>query len=315
MVAFCIIVGDTIPHVFAAIFPSLRDMPFLWLLTDRRAVIVLFILCISYPLSLYRDIAKLAKASALALVSMLVIVVTVVIQGFRVPSELRGDLKGNLFINSGFFQAVGVISFAFVCHHNSLLIYGSLKKPTLDRFTTVTHYSTGVSMVMCLVMALAGFLSFGSKTQGNVLNNFPSNNIMVNIARFCFGLNMLTTLPLEAFVCRSVMTTYYFPDEPFHPTRHLYLTTVLVLASMFLSLITCDLGAVFELIGATSAAALAYILPPLCYVKLSNTSHRAKLPAYACIVFGTVVMVISLFQAVGKMIRNEGGAQTCGGAL
>lgn len=38
-------------------------------------------------------------------------------------------------------------------------------------------------MVMCLVMALAGFLSFGSKTQGNVLNNFPSNNIMVNIAR------------------------------------------------------------------------------------------------------------------------------------
>jgi sodium-coupled neutral amino acid transporter 11 len=134
------------------------------------------------------------------------------------------------------------------------------------------------------------------------------------------------------------MTTYYFPDEPFHPTRHLYFTTVLVLISMFLSLVTCDLGAVFELIGATSAAALAYILPPLCYVKLSNTSHRAKLPAYACIVFGTVVMVISLFQAVGKMIRSEcsirfshqahavsltlfslptdeGGAQTCGGAI
>lgn len=42
---------------------------------------------------------------------MLVIVVTVVIQGFRVPPELRGDLKGNLVINSGFFQAVGVISF------------------------------------------------------------------------------------------------------------------------------------------------------------------------------------------------------------
>jgi sodium-coupled neutral amino acid transporter 11 len=53
----------------------------------------------------------LAKASALALVSMLVIVITVVIQGFRVPPDLRGDIKGNLFVNSGFFQAVGVISF------------------------------------------------------------------------------------------------------------------------------------------------------------------------------------------------------------
>lgn len=58
MVAFCIIVGDTIPHVLAAVFPGLRDMAVLWLLTDRRAVIVLFVLGVSYPLSLYRDIAK-----------------------------------------------------------------------------------------------------------------------------------------------------------------------------------------------------------------------------------------------------------------
>ena len=58
MIAFCIIVGDTIPHVLESMFPSLRDMSFLWLLTDRRAVIVLFVLGVSYPLSLYRDIAK-----------------------------------------------------------------------------------------------------------------------------------------------------------------------------------------------------------------------------------------------------------------
>lgn len=53
---------------------------------------------------------------------------------------------------------------AFVCHHNSLLIYGSLKTPTIDRFSKVTHYSTGVSMVACLVMAVSGFLVFGNQT-------------------------------------------------------------------------------------------------------------------------------------------------------
>ena len=114
---------------------------------------------------------------------MLVILVTVISQGFRVPAEMKGPLKGSLLINSGVFQAVGVISFAFVCHHNSLLIYGSLRKPTLDRFARVTHWSTGISMVACLIMALAGYLTFGSKTDGNVLNNFPRDNIMVNIAR------------------------------------------------------------------------------------------------------------------------------------
>jgi solute carrier family 38 (sodium-coupled neutral amino acid transporter), member 11 len=58
MIAFCIIVGDSIPHVIEALIPGLKDMTFLWLLTDRRAVIVLFTLGVSYPLSLYRDIAK-----------------------------------------------------------------------------------------------------------------------------------------------------------------------------------------------------------------------------------------------------------------
>jgi sodium-coupled neutral amino acid transporter 11 len=58
MVAFGIIVGDTIPHVFLAIWPGLTDVPVLSLLGDRRAVIVVFILGVSYPLSLYRDIAK-----------------------------------------------------------------------------------------------------------------------------------------------------------------------------------------------------------------------------------------------------------------
>ena len=119
----------------------------------------------------------------LALISMLVILVTVISQGPRVPSEWKGQLKGSLLINSGVTQAIGVISFAFVCHHNSLLIYGSLRKPTLDRFARVTHWSTSISMGACLAMALAGYLTFGDKTDANVLNNFPKDNVMVNIAR------------------------------------------------------------------------------------------------------------------------------------
>ena len=91
---------------------------------------------------------------------------------------------------------------------------------------------------------------------------------------------------------------------------HLIFSTSLVVSSMVLSLITCDLGAVFELIGATSACALAYILPPLCYIKLSTRSWKT-VPAVACVVFGFVVMGISLVQAIAKMIGNEGGVSQC----
>jgi len=89
------------------------------------------------------------------------------------------------------------------------------------------------------------------------------------------------------------------------------LTTGLVVAALAISLFTCDLGAVFELIGATSAAALAYILPPLCYVKLSSRSWKTGV-AMATASFGCVVMVISLVLAIKKIVNQEGEVKTCG---
>ena len=193
---------------------------------------------------------------------------------------------------------------AFVCHHNSLLIYGSLKTPTIDNFSRVTHYSVGVSTAACLIMALSGFLVFGDKTLGNVLNNFPADNSFVNVARLCFGLNMLTTLPLEAFVCREVMETYFYPDAPFSLRRHVLFSTGLVGGATAISLLTCDLGAVFELVGATSAVAMAYVMPPMCYIKLTTRSWRTYL-AYGVVAFGCAVMVISVIQAVDKIVHGE----------
>jgi sodium-coupled neutral amino acid transporter 11 len=116
MVAFGVIVGDTIPHVLSAIWPSLGNVPVVGLLTDRRVAIVVFVMGVSFPLTLYRDIAKLAKASTFALIGMLVIVSTVVIQGFFVPSESRGSFSTPLLtLNGGIFQAIGVISFGESC--------------------------------------------------------------------------------------------------------------------------------------------------------------------------------------------------------
>lgn len=55
---------------------------------------------------------KLAKASTLALISMVVILVTVIIQGILVPSEDRGSFSTPLLtVNTGILPAIGVISF------------------------------------------------------------------------------------------------------------------------------------------------------------------------------------------------------------
>ena len=271
MCAFCVVIGDTIPHVIKMIFPSLSGS----FLANRQFVITFFTLAISYPLSLYRNIEKLSKASAIALVSMVVIIVAVTIRGPAMPAELKGDpsLRFTIVNISNLVRSISVISFAFVCHHNSLLIYGSLKEPSMNKFGQVTHYSTIIAAAATITMSVAGYWSFEEKTLSNVLNNFPNDDLIVNIARGLFGLNMLTTLPLECFVCREVLETYFFAGE-FDRNRHLIFTSSLVVTAMIISLLTCDLGIVLELTGGLSATALAFIFPSLCYLKLTSETGK-----------------------------------------
>ena len=114
MCAFGIIIGDTIPHVIRSIFPRLQSIPVLKIFANRQFIIALCTLCVSYPLSLYRDIHKLSRASGVALVGMLIIVTSVIVEESHVPPELKGDpSKRFSIVGPGFFQAVGVISFAF----------------------------------------------------------------------------------------------------------------------------------------------------------------------------------------------------------
>ena len=58
----------------------------------------------------------------MALLSMLIILITVITQGFRVPNESKGGIRDSLIINGGVFQAIGVISFGM--SEDSTLIAG-----------------------------------------------------------------------------------------------------------------------------------------------------------------------------------------------
>ncbi|GAA5844051.1 hypothetical protein JCM9279_003715 [Rhodotorula babjevae] len=309
MCAFCVIIGDTIPRVLVSLV-GLDPSPVVAFFISRPVVTIILTLGISFPLSLYRDIEKLSHASALALVSMVFIVISVGVRGPGVADELKGDPEQRwTILESGLFEAIGVISFAFVCHHNSLLIYGSLRTPTLDRFAQVTHVSTTISVIACLCMSTSGFLVFTDRTQGNILNNFSEDDMLINIARLCFGANMFSTLPLEAFVCREVAETYFWPDErEFNKKRHVLITTALVLSALVVSLITCDLGFILELAGGFSATALAYLFPAACFLRLSGSGRQLapqRLAAWACCLFGVLVMVLSTFLSIRKAVRGE----------
>ncbi|ORX49259.1 hypothetical protein BCR36DRAFT_412780 [Piromyces finnis] len=323
MCAYSIIVGDTISTVLAQyISPTFFAYS---ILTSRNFIICLTTFLIILPLSLNRDISKLSKTSFLSLLGIMIITISVIYEGIKVPKELKGDPNQRItFIHKDIFQCIGVISFAFVCHHNSLLILGSLKKPSMNRFATVTHLSTGWSFLVSIAIALGGYLVFTDKTKGNILNNFPQDSHLINISRILFAFNMFLTSPLECFVCREVILNLLNPNSVigggenlnsketkenklFGDIEHFIVTLILVLCSLYIALTIDDLGFVLEITGGFSATMLAYILPTCCYCKLTKGSLKSKkkLPYISCMIFGFIVMIISTILSIYNFLKPK----------
>ncbi|RKP17699.1 hypothetical protein ROZALSC1DRAFT_30531 [Rozella allomycis CSF55] len=302
MCAYLVIVADTLGSVIAHYSNGVSRLTILTICT--------FLICL--PLSSVKSMTHLAKTSFISLVAIAALVLTTIIEARK--NSLPASDDKFAFIKPNFFQAIGVISFAFVCHHNTFIIYGSLRTPTLDRFEKVTHYSTGFSLLMSLLMAIPTYLAFTDSTKGNILNNFSFDLLSINIARLLFAFNILLTFPMECLVAREVIENFLFSDRPFNRIRHLLITFLLVLTSFLVSKLTCDLGIVLELTqGGFSAVLLAFILPPLCVIKLKKDrvfSYKNILPL-AVLVFGIVTMILSTTLSIITALQPKKNRQQC----
>merc|ERR550539_1524241 len=97
------------------------------------------------------------------------------------PIESKDVDKGKIsFIRIGFFQAIGTMSFAFVCHHNSFIVYNSLKNNSAARWKIVSQMSVGISVVLSLILSVVAYLCFRDTIQSNALRNFPYDNIVIS---------------------------------------------------------------------------------------------------------------------------------------
>merc|ERR1712029_670102 len=122
------------------------------------------------------------------------------------------------------------------------------------------------------------------------------------------GITILLTYPIECFVCREVIFNLMqqkegkqqeddepLEDESSSPLMgHVLSTVILVSATFVLSLATDCLGIILELNGMIAAIPLAYIIPPLCYIRLEagSLTSLAKIPAVLLASFGIIVTTV-----------------------
>lgn len=64
---------------------------------------------------------------------------------------------------------------AFMCHHNTFLVYKSMQDATLERWEKVTHFSIAFACIVSAIFGMAGYATFRGLSQGK----FQSTNSSV----------------------------------------------------------------------------------------------------------------------------------------
>lgn len=241
---------------------------------------------------------------------LLIVYITLfVIMRFDEMSEKVGTQDDSYTLIGGdITQSIGIIVFAYMCHHSSFLLYGCLENPTQMRWNRVTHASVGISCLIVIVFGTAGYATFKSLSQGDLFENYCQSDYGANIARLLFTVTIMLTYPIECFVVREVLENVFWPYKELLTRRHhLMLTIAIVAITFLLSTLTDCLGIVLELNGVATALPLAFILPSLCYIKLETGKITGEKKIYALLlaIFGTSVTIIGTMKVLANLFSGH----------
>jgi amino acid permease len=103
---------------------------------------------------------------------------------------------------------------AFVMHYNSPRFYTELREATIPKFTGVLGSSFGLSGVIYICIALAGFMTFGGACDGYILNNYSPQDPLATLCRIAIAFSVLMTYPICFIGFRDgVLDMLHIPPE------------------------------------------------------------------------------------------------------
>lgn len=212
MLTYLIIFADTVPAVlhdaapgWAAAHPALAD---------RRAILALVLLLL-LPLCLIRAFGLLARLGLLKLCATLFLTVTVCYYATVLPVvSAKSEAWKYREVHKSFFPALGTIAFAFVCHHQTFLVQGSLRNATPRRFAITVALAIFGSFALSLAVAVGGYVTFFEATAGDLFVNYERvfltsgsfpQPALLTAARLLLAANMIITFPGELLVARQTV--------------------------------------------------------------------------------------------------------------
>lgn len=207
MITQCFGVGLSYLVLIGDLFPGLLGGQRDWWIVSSSSVVV--------PLCLLKKLDSLKYSSiigllALAYLSLLILSTFVYEYTSGHYEQVRGDVSWwSVYDFTGLTSTFSIIIFAYTGSMNLFSIVNELRDNSVRNISTVVNRSIAIATTFFIVVALAGYLTFGSNTLGNIMLNYDDSSIYVHVGKFCLGSMALLTFPLLFHPCRIAVNNLY----------------------------------------------------------------------------------------------------------
>ncbi len=122
----------------------------------------------------------------------------------------------------------------------------------------------------------AGYLAFPTTVGSNVLNTFPSSDMLMQVARAVIGVVVVGHYPLNHHPARHAFEDLLhalFNVNSVSPWLSALITVAFVSGTLSIALVVTDLGAVLHMIGGTAASLMIFAIPGLLLMNAAIIKH------------------------------------------
>lgn len=258
--------------------------------------IVLF----SVPLCLIRNYGHLAIISYLSIAAICGSILLVIIGGpVHRAQDHHDDYTNNLLLGDfvGSIQSIGGIVFALGYITAIFQSYTAHKDVTVEKFSYITRNVTFIGTVMCCITGLVGYISFGSNTQANILENF--NTPAGSFVKLVVAIHLILYIPGDFVILRGALwklcgaSVQTQADSLFIPLSLLLMGTITFVA-VLLQVYCRDsnsLAVVIDVTGGIAGSLLYFIIPGWIGLKLFRENAKLYRRCIALLVFGSYIMI------------------------
>uniref|UniRef100_A0A674NAG0 Neutral amino acid transporter 9 n=1 Tax=Takifugu rubripes TaxID=31033 RepID=A0A674NAG0_TAKRU len=202
-----------------------------------------------------------------------------------------------------FPQLTGVLTLAFFIHNCIITLMKSNRHQENNvRDLSVAYLLVGLTYLYVGVLIFAAFPSpplSKECIEPNFLDNFPSSDIMVFVARSFLLFQMITVYPLLGYLVRVQLMGQMFGSH--YPSFfHVLLLNVMVVgAGVLMAMFYPNVGSIIRYSGAICGLALVFILPSLVHVK---SLRRRGLLRWPSMLFHSLLILLGFANLVAQFI-------------